>query len=143
MTVEFPWTAEIEDAICAEISSGTSMRQICARKGMPSEPTLYRRMAVDDAFAAKMAVARAAQQDHEIEECLRIADDATPEDVQVAKLRISTRQWRAAKLAPKKYGDKVTNVLSDPDGKALDLAPRFIIQPAAAPAVIDDAANSD
>lgn len=31
----------------------------------------------------------------------------TPENWQVVKLRIWARQWRAAKLAPKVYGDKV------------------------------------
>ena len=36
-----------------------------------------------------------------------MADMATPDDWQVVKLRIWARQWRASKLAPKKYGDKL------------------------------------
>jgi hypothetical protein len=36
-----------------------------------------------------------------------MADKATAEDWQVVKLRIWARQWRASKLAPKKYGEKI------------------------------------
>ena len=119
MPAEFTWTPEIEDEICADIASGMSLDRACGKAGMPSDTTVYRRMAYNEMFAAKMATARAAQQDHEMEDCVRIADDATPEDVQVAKLRISTRQWRAAKLAPKKYGDKVSAELTGANGAPL------------------------
>ena len=61
------WTTEIEDEICNAIASGCSLREACAGKDMPSEATVYRRMASDDAFADKMSIARAAQQEHEIE----------------------------------------------------------------------------
>jgi hypothetical protein len=37
-----------------------------------------------------------------------MADEATAENRQTVRLRIWARQWRAAKLAPKKYGDKTT-----------------------------------
>ena len=143
MPAAFNWTPEIEDEICIEISSGRAMHELCNQKGMPSEATLYRRMATDDRFAAKMAQARAAQQDHEVERCIKIAESATPEDVQVARLQIDTIKWRAGKLRPKVYGDKVTNIVSDPDGRPVDMAPRFIILPAALPAVADDAADAN
>ncbi len=115
----FPWTPELEDEICDLIASGQSMRDVCKLKGMPSEAGLYSRMARDEAFAAKVTKARVAQQEHEVEACIHIADDATPEDVQVAKLRIWARQWRAAKLAPKKYGDKIAAEITGADGAPL------------------------
>jgi terminase small subunit-like protein len=37
-----------------------------------------------------------------------MADAATEADRQVVKLRIWARQWRGAKLAPKRYGEKST-----------------------------------
>ena len=50
------------------------------------------------------------------DQCVRMADEATPEDWQVVKMRIWARQWRASKLAPKKYGDKVEQTLvGDPE----------------------------
>jgi hypothetical protein len=40
------------------------------------------------------------------EETLEIADSATPQEAQVAKLRVDTRRWLASKMAPDEYGDK-------------------------------------
>jgi hypothetical protein len=40
------------------------------------------------------------------EQTLDIADSATPQEAQVAKLRVDTRRWLASKMAPDDYGDK-------------------------------------
>ena len=40
------------------------------------------------------------------EQTLEIADSATPQEAQVAKLRVDTRRWLASKMAPDDYGDK-------------------------------------
>jgi hypothetical protein len=49
---------------------------------------------------------RECQQDAEIDRTVAMADAATEADYNVVKLRIWARQWRASKLAPKKYGDR-------------------------------------
>lgn len=99
-------TDKVADELCARISGGEGILEISQSKDMPHEATIYRRMAVDEAFASRIARAREAQQDHEADVTVRLADKATMEDWQVIKLRIWARQWRAAKLAPKKYGEK-------------------------------------
>jgi hypothetical protein len=38
------------------------------------------------------------------------------EHVQRSRLRVDARKWFAAKVAPKKYGEKVQQELSGPDG---------------------------
>lgn len=101
------WTDELANRICEELVGGRSIRQIAAQPWAPSEPTIYRRMASDTDFAEKINRAREAQQDYEADVCVEMADRATPEDWQVVKLQIWARQWRASKLAPKKYGDKI------------------------------------
>lgn len=40
------------------------------------------------------------------EQTLDIADSASPQEAQVAKLRVDTRRWLASKMAPDEYGDK-------------------------------------
>jgi hypothetical protein len=40
------------------------------------------------------------------EQTLEIADAASPQEAQVAKLRVDTRRWLASKMAPDDYGDK-------------------------------------
>ncbi|MDA3877747.1 MAG: hypothetical protein PF483_11745 [Halothiobacillus sp.] len=64
-------------------------------------------MASDEKFNAAISTARSAQQESEMDKCIEMADMATQEDWQVVKMRIWARQWRASKLAPKKYGDKI------------------------------------
>jgi hypothetical protein len=121
MPAPFDWTEEIESRICEELASGSSIRDIAAMDWAPSEPTIYRRMAADKEFAALISDARAAQQDYEVDRCVELADKATAEDWQVVKLRIWARQWRAAKLAPKKYGDKLSTELTGPNGGPLQV----------------------
>jgi hypothetical protein len=82
------------------------MRKICAKKTMPVSSAVYLEMARNEEFRSIIARAREAQQDAEADRIVDMADDATAEDWQVVKLRIWARQWRASKLAPKKYGDR-------------------------------------
>ena len=65
-------------------------------------------MARDKAIADKHAWAREQQQEAEVDHMVAMADEATEENYNVVKLRIWARQWRAAKLAPKKYGERTT-----------------------------------
>ena len=56
----------------------------------------------------RYASARAMQADRLAEEILSIADKATPESVNKARLQFDARRWLAGKLAPKVYGDRQT-----------------------------------
>jgi hypothetical protein len=95
------------EEICIRIICGQSIVDIVADKTMPGERDFYKQLACDPVFAGHIARAREAQQDYEAEKMIKMADEATPEDWQVVKMRIWARQWRAAKLAPKKYGEKM------------------------------------
>lgn len=107
------FTDEIAEAICARIIDGESLRSICSGEDMPHRLTVLRWMSADEAFATKCARARDLQADTLFEDMQSVADTGNPEDIQRAKLRVSTMQWRAAKLAPKRYGDKVAHVGGD------------------------------
>jgi hypothetical protein len=93
--------------ICDHLTTGKSLLDVERLQGYPSADSMYRQMARDPDFAARIAQAREAGQDHEADACVKMADEATGENWQVVKLRIWARQWRASKLAPKRYGDKV------------------------------------
>lgn len=106
----FKWTDDISSEILQRIASGETVMEICGpdRDGfLPSETTFYKRLAEDAEYAAEYARAREAQAHHEADEIRKIADLATPEDYNVARLRIDARKWRASKMAPKVYGDKL------------------------------------
>lgn len=116
MTIK--WTEELVTDICDHLATGKSLLHIGTLQGYPSSDSMYRQMHRDPEFAAAIAHARAAGQDHEADSCVKMADEATSDDWQVVKLRIWARQWRAAKLAPKKFGERVdvnnTHDVADP-----------------------------
>lgn len=105
--------------LCAHLIGGMGMKAACSLPECPSRTDVYLKMSRDDEFRTLIARAREAQQDALIDDTVDMADDATPEDWQVVKLRIWARQWRAAKLAPKKYGEKSSLEVSGPDGAPL------------------------
>lgn len=102
----------VVEAICDRLIGGEGLKTICMDETMPSRSAVYVRMTTDEEFRTRIARAREAQQEAEIDRTVDMADAATVEDHQVVKLRIWARQWRASKLAPKKYGDKVETVHS-------------------------------
>lgn len=93
------------DRLCQELAEGKSIQDICSDESMPHFTEVYRTMAKDATIASAIAQAREAQQEFIADEIVAMADKATAEDYNAVKLKIWARQWRAAKLAPKKYGD--------------------------------------
>lgn len=120
------YSEELADLICERIAEGESLRTICADDGMPNKATVFRWLAKHEEFATKYAHARDVQADLLVDEMTDIADDGSNdwmerkdddgnnigwrengEALRRSALRISTRQWIAEKLKPKKYGTKV------------------------------------
>ena len=125
------YSPELAEKILDRISEGESLRRICADDGMPDRRTVLRWLEADQELATKCARARELQADSIFDELREIAEDGNPEDVQRAKLRVSTLQWMAAKLAPKRYGEKIQAEHSGPDGGAIkfDTVTRRLVDP--------------
>lgn len=120
------YSEELTDTICERIADGESLRAICSDDDMPNKSTVLRWLAKHQEFATKYAHARDVQADVFVDEMTDIADDGSNdwmerkdddgenigwrengEALRRSALRISTRQWIAEKLKPKKYGTKV------------------------------------
>lgn len=139
------FTQAMADAICDGLVSGRSLRSICADENMPAASTVFRWLSLTPKFSEQYARAREAQADALFDETLDIADDGTNdyvtrtnadgstfeaidhEHIARSKLRVDTRKWMAGKLQPKKYGDKVVNEHSGPDGGPIPLQ-RFEVE---------------
>ena len=107
----------MEAEIFGRIMSGESISDICGpdRDGfLPSERTFYRKLGEIEGLWQRYARAREVQAHREFDEIKAISDEATAESVNVARLQIDARKWRAGKLAPKVYGDKLLHA-NDPD----------------------------
>jgi hypothetical protein len=76
-------------------------------------------------FLERYAGAREAQADKYFQEIVEIADAATPETVNVARLRVDSRKFTVARLAPKKYGDHISH---DVKGGGINFQPQILIQ---------------
>ena len=131
------YTAELAAQICEHIAQGKSLRTIAELEEMPAQSTI---MAWLDGsrpeFSEQYARAREAQADKLAEEALQIADDGRSdtyldaegnertdnEAIQRSRLRVDTRKWLASKMAPKKYGDKVTQEHTGANGGAIQVA---------------------
>lgn len=127
------YTEAIAASICAAVAEGMSLRKVCAMEGMPALTTLFRWLADEERaeFREQYARAREAQADLLAEQILEIADDGTNDTykddegmvrvdhdhIARSRLRVDSRKWLAAKMAPKKYGDKLAV------GGAEDLGP--------------------
>ena len=112
--------------VCNHIASGISLRSIEQMPGMPSRASVLKWVLEDrQGFASIYARARELQLECEADEIVDIADDGSNdftqraqsngdtievfnrEAVERSKLRVSTRQWRLARLMQGKYGDKI------------------------------------
>jgi hypothetical protein len=106
---------EIQDRLVAEIQTGRSLRQVCKDDGMPHFTTVLRWVASDADFAIKYTRARVAQADtlfdrmEEVEEAV----SAGTMDSHAARVVLDSMRWRASKLAPKVYGDRLDVQVSD------------------------------
>lgn len=128
------FTQEIADEICARLAKGEPLAVICRDERMPAVRTVSDWKAAHESFAADIACAREEGYDKIAADCLQIADDGwndtylddegnkrTDTDViQRSKLRIETRLKLLAKWDPKRYGEKITQELSGPDGKPIE-----------------------
>jgi len=116
------YTEAIADEI-VELMTQMSLRKVCQVEGIPSISTVIGWQERHPEFASRCARARAIYIDSLVDETVEIADEPPPVNnfgstdsgaVQDKRVRISSRQWYAEKLLPKKYGQKMS-VSGDPE----------------------------
>ena len=107
--------AEIQERVITEIQTGRSLRQVCSDDGMPNFRTVQRWIVADGAFAVRYARARTAQADTLFDrmEAVEEAVAAGTMDSHAARVVLDSMRWRAAKLAPKVYGDRLDVSVTD------------------------------
>jgi hypothetical protein len=105
------YSQEIAAEILNRMSCGEYMTHILeSDPKFPTHVTLYNWMDKHPEFLTAYARARDLQARRFVEQCLEISDEARHEDnaakVQAARLRVDTRKWVAARLAPREWGEK-------------------------------------
>jgi len=126
------FSQEIADEIIERLSKGEPLESICRDDHMPTSRTISNWKKASDAFASDIAHARETGFDQIAADCLDIADEtsndtvygesgarANTEWISRSKLRIETRLKLLAKWDPKRYGEKITQEHTNPDGSGL------------------------
>lgn len=129
------YSLEVADAICERLVLGESLRAICRDDDMPSISSVFKWLRENSEFSNQYARAKEEQADTLADEIVEIADEKEYEKVEFEgvalavkfdstavarnRLRVDARKWAASKLKPKKYGDKVSQEISGPDGGAI------------------------
>lgn len=118
------FTEELAVEICERIVCGESLNKITRDAHMPNVATVYRWLQSNENFREMYARAREDQADTHADEIIAIADE-NPETVPVydkegnlievkidatflqwQKNKMEARKWNAAKLKPRKYGER-------------------------------------
>lgn len=110
------YSDEIADKIVARMIEGESLTTICKDPDMPPRVTVYSWFDRRPDFYARCARAREALADYLVDEIETLAASATPDTIDKIKLQVSTKQWRAMKMAPRVYGDRSRTEVTGADG---------------------------
>ena len=115
------YSPELAAEILTRIAEGESLHKITKEAGMPSHSSVYLWLMLYPDFSDKYACAREEQAETLADEIVAIADEPPAEvidDKGVSrtdsgwvtwqKNRVDARKWVAAKLKPKKYGERTT-----------------------------------
>lgn len=132
------YTEELATTICTRIACGESLRSICRDDAIPHIATVMRWVFLHPEFREHYRLAREMQAEGMADEMQDIADNGSNdwmekhdadgnftgwrengEAMRRSQLRIETRKWIAARLLPKRWGDKQVTEISGPDGAPL------------------------
>lgn len=122
--MKLDFSEDIAASVCERIMTGRSLRDVCSDEDIPARSTIYKWLAENEAFADQYARACDVRADDVFDELFDIADNATNdwmerkgkedegwqangENVNRSRLRIDARKWALARMAPRKYGEKL------------------------------------
>ena len=115
------YNKEIAAHICGLIADGLPLRTITRMEGMPTSSTVYLWLTLHEEFSEMYTRAREDQADALADEIIAISEEKPmlrivtdsetiekldPTGVSHNRNRIDARKWVAAKLKPRKYGDR-------------------------------------
>jgi len=134
------YNEDIADQICSEIAHSTKGLNSIVKKIGINPDTVYEWLNVHKEFSEKYTRAREMQADFLADEVIRVAkttrigkktvskewgDETTTGDaVDRSRLIVDALKWKASKLAPKKYGDRIDHTTG---GEPIEMKPQPLI----------------
>lgn len=116
------YTEELASKILAKLPyADGGLEEVCKEDGFPSDRTVYRWLADPAREDFRQAYAHAREMCGEVQAARALRDALSAEDAAKGRLAFDARKWMASKLAPKKYGDKVTTEVTGANGGPVDV----------------------
>lgn len=110
------YSEKTADEIVQRMIEGESLTAICKDEKMPPRVTVYAWFDKHPDFYARCARAREALADYLVDEIDELARSATKDNIEQIKIQVSTKQWRAMKMAPRMYGDRSRTEVTGANG---------------------------
>jgi FAD/FMN-containing dehydrogenase len=104
---ESSYAEAVGEAICRRLANGESLIAICRDADMPCYGTVYGWLKRHPDFADAYVQARAVQADYLFDAAREVSLAATPKTVWAERLRFDAIRWMTARMAPKKYCERV------------------------------------
>ncbi len=96
--------------LCGYLAQGMSLNKACEQDGMPTVFTVCNWLRQDAELRELYWVAKVESADHFAEKIVEILEDPSLRDrdsAAAARVRVDALKWVAAKLKPKRYGDRI------------------------------------
>lgn len=134
------YTKVLGDKVCELLVDGKSMRSISRMESMPCTTTMFKWLREIPEFTKQYEKAKLECHHSWFEDIMDIADDSTndfmtkknkdgdeydalnAENIQRSRLRVDTRKWALSKLMPKKYGDRIQQDVTLPEGVSFNMS---------------------
>lgn len=120
---------EIADEIVRRMIEGENLTKICRDEHIPPRVTIYSWFDRNPEFYARCVRAREALADYLVDNIEQMAKTATKETLEQVKLEISVAQWRAMKVAPRMYGDRMRAEVTGDNGGPIKVETKHKIDP--------------
>ena len=105
------YTEALADRIVDARVAGSDLVAVCKQPGFPDRASVYRWAADRPEFAARLDRAREALGDLAAFEIGQIAAHCTTETAAADRVKLTALQWRASRLAPRRYSERRVNEL--------------------------------
>ena len=105
------YSEALADRIVDAMVAGSDLVAVCKQPGFPDRASVYRWAADRPEFAARLDRAREALGDLAAFEIGQIAAHCTTETAAADRVRLAALQWRASRLAPRRYSERRVNEL--------------------------------
>ena len=134
MPAAIQWTDKLELSVLEDIEEGLTLRQVAEKNGI-SAALILKKVAANPAFCEHYTRVMELRTETDFERLIDIVLEQPERGkfgidaawVNLKRLEVDTLKWALSKRNPKKYGEASRVALTDPEGNALQIVVKSIL----------------